>query len=108
MRGNRSYLILIQVLFKLEANFENLPFSNKLIGCPRNLLKVGNIFGMWGYGFIEYSKWNKNPFNVTHFIASFPFYFSWKQQKLGVYDNGSGNEDPCFYKNNAQVSAVGV
>ena len=38
MRGNRSYLILIQVRFKLEAKFDNLPFWNELIGCPRNLL----------------------------------------------------------------------
>ena len=104
-RGNR---ILIQVHFEWEAKFDNLPFPNELIGCPRNLLEIGYFFGLWDYGFIEYFRLNKNPLNETHFSSIFPFYFSWKQQKLGVYDNDSGNEEPCFCKNSKQYSAVGV
>ena len=108
MRWNRSYLILIQVHFESEAKFNNFPFSNELIGCPRNLLEIGKFFALWGYHFIECFRWNKNPLNETHFSSIFPFYLSWKQQKLGVYNNDSGNEEPCFSKNNTQSSAVGV
>ena len=39
-----------------------MSFLNELIDCPLNLLEIEKKFGLWGYGFIEYSKWNKGQF----------------------------------------------
>ena len=51
-----------------------MSFLNELIDCPLNLLEIEKKFGLRGYGFIEYSKRNKNLLHGTHF-RSIPFYF---------------------------------